>query len=156
MIDEQATFFLTPLETDEKMMARFCAKSTGFLVLCLMALCLLSVSGCGYSPTTHPVSGKVVKKGGKAWSGGTITFQLDQDPTLNATGVIQKDGSFSLTTHYVSRNSDASKPGAPAGEYSVTVEPSYGNELPSVIKGNSVSKKFTVKEGDNSFVVEAD
>jgi hypothetical protein len=124
-----------------------------WIYLPIIALCL-SI-GCGYSPTTYPVSGKVVAaKGGKPISGGMITFQLDKDPTLTATGEIQKDGSFTLTTYYVSSNYGASKPGAPTGEYSVTVEPAYGDELPNSIVGNSVSKKFTVKEGENSFVIE--
>lgn len=124
-----------------------------WIYLPIIALCL-SI-GCGYSPTTYPVSGKVVAaRGGKPISGGMITFQLDKDPTLTATGEIQKDGSFTLTTYYVSSNYGASKPGAPTGEYSVTVEPAYGDELPNSIVGNSVSKKFTVKEGENSFVIE--
>ena len=89
-------------------------------------------------------------------TGGTITFLLDKDPTLSATGAIQKDGSFSLTTHYVAGNNASSKVGAPSGEYSVTVEPAYGDELPNAIKGNSVSKKFTVSEGENNFVVEVE
>ena len=122
----------------------------------LVVLSLCAGSGCAYSPTTHPVSGKVVQKNGKVWTGGMITFQLDEDPKINATGDIQKDGSFSLTTHYVSRNSGASKPGAPIGVYSVTVEPFYGEELPTRIIGSSVTEKFTVKEGDNTFVVEVE
>lgn len=123
----------------------------------ILALFLaFTLYGCGASPETHPVSGKVVKKNGKAWAGGMITFQLDKDPALSATGEIQKDGSFTLTTHYVSGNSGASKSGAPIGEYSVTVEPAYGDELPNSIKGNSVSKKYSVKEGNNSFVIEVD
>ncbi len=131
--------------------------SINFRWICLTAIVLNLSIGCGYSPTTYPVSGKVITaKGGKPISGGMITFQLDKDPTLTATGEIQKDGSFTLTTHYVSRNSGASKPGAPAGEYSVTVEPSYGDQLPDAIVGNSVSKKFTVKEGENSFVIEVE
>jgi len=137
-------------------MAKHWSKLAVWLLACTVILAICAVNGCGYSPVTHPVSGKVVKKGGKAWIGGTITFQLDKDPSLNATGEIQKDGSFTLATHYVSNNSGASKPGAPVGEYSVTVERFYGDELPNSIKGNSVSKKFTVKEGDNSFLVEVE
>ena len=117
---------------------------------------LAAIVGCDAAPTTHPVSGTVKHKGGKAWSGGTITFQLESDRTVNPTGTIQKDGSFTLTTHYNSGSSSSTKPGAPAGQYAVTVEPDYGPELPTVIKGNTVSQKFTVKEGDNSFTVEVD
>ena len=108
-------------------------------------------------PTTFPVAGSVKhKKSGKTWSGGTITFQLQTDPTMNPTGSIQKDGSFSLTTHYANGNRSSTKPGAPAGLYSVTIEPDYGPELPTHITGHTVSEKFTVKEGENSFTVEVD
>ncbi len=117
---------------------------------------LLASMGCEAAPTTFPVSGTVKHKGGKAWSGGTITFQLESDPKVNPTGPIQKDGSFTLTTHYNSGNSTSTKPGAPAGQYTVTVEPDYGPELPTVIKGNTVSQKFAVKEEENSFTVEVD
>lgn len=138
------------------MTTKYGGHALGQNIAWLVVLSLCAWSGCAYSPTTHPVSGKVVQKNGKTWSGGTITFQLDEDPALNATGDIQKDGSFSLTTHYVSRSSGASKPGAPVGVYSVTVEPFYGDELPTRIKGSSVTEKFTVKEGDNTFVVEVE
>ena len=132
-----------------------CKNRSVWIPVCLVLMVLSVIVGCGSSPTTFPVSGKVVnQKSGKPFPGGTITFQLDKDPTMNATGEIQKDGSFSLTTHYVSGNNAATKPGAPLGEYSVTVEPSYGAELPTVIKGTTVTQKFTVKEGDNSFTVE--
>lgn len=130
--------------------------SLQFLIVTVALMGLSTFCGCGNAPTTHPVSGKVINKRGKAWPGGTITFQLDKDPTVNATGEIGKDGSFSLTTHYVSRNSGASKPGAPVGQYTVTVEPAYGEELPTSIKGSSVSQKFTVVAGDNNFTVEVD
>jgi len=123
-------------------------------VVGLLLLAFVISAGCDSGPKTFPVSGKVVDKSGKPWSGGTITFQLASDPTMGITGEIQKDGAFTLTTNFASGNAAKALTGAPAGEYTVTVEPSYGDELPTVIKGYTVKQKFTVKEAGNDFRVE--
>lgn len=67
--------------------------------LCLFALA--AVVGCGGSDdrvATHAVSGKVVFPDGSPLDGGRIAF-LSTEHGLSATGQIQSDGTFQLTTY---------------------------------------------------------
>lgn len=62
-------------------------------------LLLLTASGCGESrPQTFPARGKVVFADGKPVKLGTVELLSDVHK-VNATGTIQKDGSFVLGTY---------------------------------------------------------
>jgi hypothetical protein len=79
-------------------------------------LVLAGCSGSGDLPKTYPVTGKVVARGGLKVSGASIRFQ-SKDPDLIVVGDVQEDGSFTLKT----RKGKAETPGAPEGEYRVTI-----------------------------------
>jgi hypothetical protein len=65
--------------------------------LILAAAVLPLASGCGV-PKFYPVRGKVILKGGGPLTEGEVRFRPDANRDLIATGKIQKDGTFSLTT----------------------------------------------------------
>ena len=96
-------------------------------VACLLAwLACLSIAGCGEGlPETVPVRGRVSWRN-EPLTEGTVVFHphaIDEGrPGAPATGKLQADGSFVLTTF---RNADGAVPGA----YRVTVH-SYESDLP--------------------------
>jgi hypothetical protein len=133
--------------------------ASGRLVLLALAAAILcSLAGCGPSlPPTYPVKGKAVMKGGKPFNlrdGSMITFQLASDKTVVAEGVIQKDGTFTLTTKMFGKT----KPGAAEGEHNVFVVegPPPGEALSPVYVPIIVSKTFKVVPGNNEFTVEVE
>jgi hypothetical protein len=67
--------------------------------LLIAAACLV---GCGKRsaplPSTYPVHGKVVYKGGAPARGGMVQFQPEAEPSVTTTGTIQADGTYRLTT----------------------------------------------------------
>jgi hypothetical protein len=63
----------------------------------LAAAVLPLASGCGV-PKFYPVRGKVILLGVGPLNEGEVRFQPDANRDLIATGKIQKDGTFSLTT----------------------------------------------------------
>ena len=71
------------------------AAFTPWVLVSFAALPLLS--GCG-APKFYPVRGQVILFGVGLLTEGEIRFQPVSEPDLIATGRIQKDGSFSLTT----------------------------------------------------------
>lgn len=100
------------------------AASNGFVLVA--ALLTIVSCGCGSdAPKTVPVTGKVTYNGQPVTSG-TIML-VPQDSGYGATGQIQKDGTFELTSF---------KPGdgAAPGNYSVTVQvfPEMGAGAPAV------------------------
>jgi hypothetical protein len=120
-----------------------------------VAACVLAgLSGCGPSlPKTYPVKGRVVREGGKPFSGGTITFQMLTDETQVADGEIQNDGTFRLTT----KMHGLDKPGAPEGEYNVMVEDPALNVAPDgqmQIKPILVPRKYKVEPKENDLTIE--
>jgi hypothetical protein len=94
--------------------------------------------GCGNNATQvsiHPVSGKVLLASGKPLSSGTICFEPVDAPGFKATGKIQPDGAFTMTTH---EDGD----GAAEGTSHVYIVPDGGQ-----VKGpSSVPLKFTDAE----------
>ncbi len=133
-----------------------------WFVIGMMTVILGSLTGCSGGardggPATSPVQGKVVLQGGKPWAGGTITFRSVSDPSLVATGEIQQDGTFSLVTHYLVDGLPRTKPGAVAGEHSVTVEEpgvSLDRDGNPSLPPLQLRKKYRIEAGDNSFVIE--
>src|SRR5262245_54947309 len=88
------------------------------IVLAFASLPATVLAGCGNNiPTTYPVTGKVIYQKGKPVTYGRVEFQSTADPELRATGRIQTDGTFSLTTSLRGR----SAPGAVAGEHKVLI-----------------------------------
>jgi hypothetical protein len=97
---------------------KVCCSVTGTLALLVLAASM----GCHRkverpAVKTYPVTGKVVSSRGKLPPAGTlIQFQPD-DAELVASGLLEADGSFSLTTLYFEKK----LPGAAEGSYHVTL-----------------------------------
>ena len=77
--------------------------STNFAPLSLvagLALFCLAVCGCQKSSTTVPVKGQVLLADGSPAQGGTVEFRTtdEEGNTVNASGQIEPDGSFQLST----------------------------------------------------------
>jgi hypothetical protein len=111
------------------------------------AVLLLAVAftGCGKGiPKTYPVNGIVVYKGGKPVTYGRVEFHSKSHPELRATGGIQTDGSFTLTTHLEGKNRE----GAVAGEHTVLIE------LESRAALVTLPDPYTVTSGDNTVTFE--
>jgi hypothetical protein len=122
-----------------------------------MAL-LAAFSGCERGPQTFPVHGKVVWNGGQPWKGGTVQFTAVTDPQQVATGEIAADGTFSLSTHFVSGANARTKPGATAGEHHVYLDepaPQVDTDGVVIIKPIVVEKTYRVEPKDNEFTIEA-
>jgi len=83
------------------------------------AVALLAPAGCGASLKTYTVKGKVEFTDGdvKQLAGNHVVAVLDSDSTVQASGEIHEDGSFSLETLH---QGEILK-GAPAGTYSVRI-----------------------------------
>jgi hypothetical protein len=91
---------------------------------CFIVLAV-SVNGCdGYtsSAPTYEVKGKVLLANGKTLSAGRVTFVAADGLLPQASGDIQPDGDFALTT----RNAGD---GAAPGKYKVRIEPA-GSKKP--------------------------
>jgi hypothetical protein len=130
-------------------------------ITALLAAALLGTSGCGAGGAsdlkTYPVKGKVVRKDGRPFPGGAITFRAVANPSLTATGAInEQDGTFELHTLVVAGSRNQKLPGAPAGEYTVLVIPAMGKDQ-TASPPISVQKPSTVKaEGGNEFTITAE
>lgn len=111
------------------------------------ALVLTLCGGCGSGiPTTYGVKGKVVWKGGKPVEDGRIEFQSLSHPNLKAVGEIERDGSFTLTTHKDGRT----RQGAVEGEHRVLVEPDVDDEPALLIV---LPKPYAVEPRENDFQI---
>jgi hypothetical protein len=129
-------------------MTKTCRMSVRAAALALpAALLLVALPGCGPSiPTTYPVKGKVIWKGGKPVDDGRIEFQSLSEPSLKAVGEIERDGTFFLTTHLAGRK----RVGAVAGEHRVLVEPDMGDEPALVVL---LPNTYTVEPKENDFTI---
>lgn len=73
----------------------------------------IACTSCSSRDTLHPVHGRVRVKGEPA-AGATVVFHREGPAGQDLpTGIVDSEGSFTLTT--------GGKPGAPAGNYTVTV-----------------------------------
>lgn len=100
--------------------------------LAMAALLIVSTPGCGAKPEhpeTVPVQGKVTYKGQPVIKG-TITFQSDGGQA--ATGEIQPDGTYRLSTF-------AEKDGAVPGHHKVMIIANDGD--PTLMPGSSPGYK---------------
>ena len=124
---------------------------TSFVLLCGPTLALLATS-CSSSDTLHPVQGKVLLDGSPL-QGALVTLHPKSGgdlKTIPSNGLSKEDGTFTIMT--------GDKPGAPAGEYVVTiicseiVKPKPGTI--STAEPESVDRlKGTYANKDNSKIV---
>jgi hypothetical protein len=96
------------------------------------ALAVLAVAGCGgpEADQTYPVSGRITSRG-QPLAQGTVTFVPEAGGSRVATGEIQPDGSYTLTTI-------APSDGALPGKYRVTI--TAEEVVPSKVKGAVVAR----------------
>ncbi len=97
--------------------SRFRFNSIRRSVMALVTVALAVTAGCGKSdrPATYPVTGKVTFGDDTPLAGGQITFRSLDHP-LSASGAIQPDGTFQLTTY-------EPNDGAVAGRHRAAVVP---------------------------------
>jgi hypothetical protein len=114
------------------------------------AALLLPLVGCGSSSatggaTTLPVKGTVTYKG-KPLTKGTVTFE-PEGAGKEATGAIQPDGTFVLTTY-------TKDDGAVVGKHRVMVD-SPDKTVPAKYAGPGTSKlEIEVSSGKNDYPIE--
>jgi hypothetical protein len=123
-------------------------------------LVMVGLLGCNEGkqpdfPPLHPVKG-VVKKDGKAVSGGSVRFTPDPDkPEFLVGGEVGADGSFTLSTLRTTGKKGERKDGAPAGTYKVTFMPLQGDQTAGgAIEPIELPKTVTVQAGDNNIVID--
>ena len=122
----------------------------------VLALALVCQGGCGgpdeEPPKTYEVTGTVLGADGKPLSGGLVEFRSGGDKPVSATGRIQPDGSFSLSTIA----GEQKLPGAVAGTHKVTVipPPPETGDIQAVPQPVVLPGTYEVKPGgDNKFTV---
>jgi hypothetical protein len=84
------------------------------------------------------VKGQVVLRDGRPLGKGRVAFVQTQAPYLVSSGVLERDGSFTLTT-------GDSGAGAPAGEFKVRVEPDGPPPIVQAGRGDSRTLPFPPK-----------
>ncbi len=131
----------------------------GRLLRGLLAVALLAwPGGCGRPPDlprTFAVKGKVVYKDGTPLAGGMVDFRPAGTAAGSVSGQVGPDGTFTLTT----RTDRGAAPGAPEGEYSVTVMPKLDGDQTKThgFRPAAVRQKVTVKPDDsNDFTITLD
>jgi len=125
----------------------------------LIAVILQEGTGCsgGRGPKTYPVNGRIESSSAKQWTGGTLTFKSADEPAMLATGEIQEDGSFTLTTYYAEAGVAKSQAGAVAGEHTVTlVEPGppEGSGRAARAKPVLLPRRYRIEAGENFLVID--
>lgn len=128
---------------------------------CAIVLGVVVLAGCGGDgqppfPDVHPVKG-VVKKGGKAVTGGGVRFDPDPPkPEFIVTGNVEADGTFTLGTVRTTDKVAERKPGAPAGKYKVTYMPPAGDQTAGGASFDPITapNPVTVEAKDNDLTVD--
>jgi hypothetical protein len=118
--------------------------------LLLLALAPVACrSGASSLPPTYKVTGSVTFEDGKPVTGGAVQFAPVNDTTFSASGDINSEGNFTLST--VQGNEKRS--GVPEGEYRVTVLLPIGSDqraVPPVV----LAQTYRVEAKDNHFAIE--
>jgi hypothetical protein len=126
-----------------------------------LLLCL--VAGCAYGPALHPATGIVSLPDGNPAPGCVVELSSESPDTkgMNARGVVQPDGTFTLST----RVGSDEKPGAVVGPHkAVVVAPALGGSgMPAAVNVSLVPERygdygtskltFEVKPGANTFAI---
>ncbi len=123
-----------------------------FVIIILCLTVFTTLAGCHRKrtvdpPKTYPVVGKVVSPTAKIPPGYRIKF-TSPDPECSAYSPIESDGSFSLTTRYMSVPCE----GAAEGEYQVSLIPPLGlsnQGVPAV----TLPKPIRVEARDNQLTI---
>jgi hypothetical protein len=114
---------------------------------------LLPASGCGRKilplPDTYPVSGKVVFSDGKPAPGGAVTFQSQADTTVSSNGIINSDGTFTISCF----RDNQKKPGTIAGPHRVMVTGPIDEKRGMLFPVKIFTEPYVVKPGDNQFTL---
>jgi hypothetical protein len=125
----------------------------------LLAAALLAFPvGCGRPPDmprTYAVKGRVVYKDGTPLAGSLVEFCPAGQVIGSVTGQVGPDGLFTLTTH----TDQGAVPGAPEGQYSVTIMPKLEGDQTKThgARPLTVKQKVTVKPDDsNDFSITLD
>jgi hypothetical protein len=100
------------------------------------SILLAALGGCGRGDVppvvdVYEVKGRVVLRDGRPLTKGRIAFVPTQTPYLLSSAVVERDGTFSLTT-------GDSGPGAPVGQFKVRVEP---DGPPPIVQGGRGQSK---------------
>jgi hypothetical protein len=122
----------------------------------LLATVALGLAGCDSGPKTYPVKGKLVVQGSqRSLEGVTIMFESVENPSVQASGYVNEDGSFELF-------SNQGKPGTLEGEHRILIVPpeqEYGQNklVDDRFRAYATSGLTrTVKPGDNDFTIEVE
>ena len=115
---------------------------TRFLSMSLLAALL--AAGCGGSIETHPVRGKVVLEGVDLASLGEahVELRLENDPSVRASGPIEPDGSFELTTLHKGQSFTGAVPGAHTARIVLS---DYDYEEPEVPRDDDEAPEYRPK-----------
>jgi len=122
------------------------------LIVGLALLLLSGFLGCARQtakppPPTQKVEGIVLRKDGKPVTGGGVEFRHATNPEFVSLGEVGADGRFTLRT--MGGVSDAG--GAQEGEHTVTYTPAASKQEEMIPV--TLSKKYTIKAGDNNITV---
>lgn len=118
----------------------------------VIGMLLLLASGCGQVdrlPTTYPVRGKVVFQHGQPVIAGTVRFDSETNAKVVATGAIEKDGSFTLSS-FINRQR---APGAILGVHRATVIPPIDKHQMTLYSNSLTNAQYTVVPGQNEFTL---
>lgn len=97
----------------------------------------------------HAATG-VVTKGGSAVSGGVVTFTPQPDrQEFMINSEVGADGRFSLTTVRATDSKGERRPGAPAGEYSVTYLPPVKDQTTGNLDPIVLPNPIKIQAGGN-------
>ncbi|HZZ79920.1 MAG TPA: hypothetical protein VFE62_15480 [Gemmataceae bacterium] len=121
---------------------------SGFCVAGLLVL----LTGCSSRPTTYPVRGRVQfnQTGLARLAGGEVICQLEKEPFLQASGVIQPDGTFSLQT----RHKTELLPGVPKGTYRAWISlPSDKGSVEALLAEIRLDPRYLGKSSPLTFAV---
>lgn len=123
---------------------------------------LLAAGGCGKPASeVHPVSGRVILPNGSSATSGVIEFRTvdAEGKTVNASGMIESDGTFHLSTF-------GNKDGALTGKHqAILLSPAVGDgdvvaqapAFPAKYRGYDTSSlEFEVKPGENQLEIKLD
>ncbi|HEY3393898.1 MAG TPA: hypothetical protein VGK58_14395 [Lacipirellulaceae bacterium] len=116
--------------------------------LCCVLLIMITLAGCDRGPTYVPVTGTVKYSDGTVPTGdiASITFQPASaaPDTKGASGTIQPDGTFSLTTI---NPGDGARP----GDYVVKVNVMKGYPGGTSLVADTPLKATVTEDGENHF-----
>ena len=119
------------------------------------AAVIVTAVGCGKAgPKTHAVKGTVTLDGGDVahLAGHSVEAVLESDPAVRASGVIQKDGSFTLVSLLEGQMRDGAAPGKYRARIIVSDDPDETGKKPP--RPPLANRYYRVETANLSFVVD--